>query len=1183
MAFQFTLNAIRFEDIRAEIVRFLTERGEYDAQFDFEGSNLAYVIDTMAYTTMLMSYMLSTIANDNFLDTTTLRKNAVSIAKTLGYKPKRIQASRIEGIFTYSPGDVVFNSKSKITIPANTVFSGKDKGQFWVNTEPIVLKVDPKDPYTLTSAADETKPRITLIQGIFKQFSALGTGESLQTIDIPSKNIDENNMRVSVYTTQNDPSTAVEWTYAKTFFDIKDQNIYFVEENILNEGTPKIIFGNGIVGRPPANTETILVDYLETVGEEGNGESDIEIPSDIVLNKSFDISTINVSALNFVPSSVSFGGEPYETLEGIKANAPRFFATAGRGVTANDIKTLIENEFSHLINKVVIIGGDELSGGNREFLGNSYIAATPANPNDGKSFTSSTQIYLTETVENEITSKIKDSGIIATQKFFLKLSYIYLDITPTVEVNESISETELRELQDTIDVNIQDFVDTEFDGFKKKFRESKIRSQIDSFDQVLSSELNINYGFILNKDTFYISKDTEIWLPVRYKKNDNGIVETNDQGYPITVNFLKKNETVLEDYNNGAESDVELFRITLDSNNVPTIETKTYVWHNKDIYSELDTYWKPSLQYVTFDGTVDFGNAFSIPTDFVSGDIISLTLKNKSNVENTFSVLISQDGTTADGTTIIDTTTVAGLFVSAVNSFNDYSATTVGDKLIISGNESFTISTTGQTKIMDGTAVFIQPSFPSLNITVNEPEKILRVWELYINDKNVAYLLLNTDKTFDILTIDSETDFLKDIVEIKSNFEIEDANILQGRNYTSVLAKRIFNKYNLLPEEIDEVVTGKTTIFGKLTHKDLNRYIYNNDVFLANFSEVFVYENAGSKYLIYDTFGFKGQGNNYYTASISFSSVDSSNNNIYSIYLNNSYNDERQKVATMIWDKSKTDESQFSFIIQSSEAEWLINNGFEVKDIGDSTTGSIYEAITVKVDENNKYIFNLTLSSEISSIKLFEKERLLAFEYSKDGTAYFNVASNKLKAFENELNEKVELETREDIVGELTVSWNSIDIFKVVEDTTDFTKLKVEILDGNAINDLGLRTEFKVEPYKFVDSNGITKEGYVVYAYGIYHNTVLGLFEYETGYVKFNKIVEGNKTGGNVINKSLIHIRNLFDNYDEVKMDVITLLPDNKYEIINNKEIVIGKLTDFDMIFTQTMRANVQPITVNLI
>ena len=90
MSFQFSLNAVRFEDVRAEVVKFLTENGRYDAQFDFSGSNIAYVIDTMAYTTMLMSYMLSTVANDNFLDTTTLRKNAVSIGKTLGYKPKRV-------------------------------------------------------------------------------------------------------------------------------------------------------------------------------------------------------------------------------------------------------------------------------------------------------------------------------------------------------------------------------------------------------------------------------------------------------------------------------------------------------------------------------------------------------------------------------------------------------------------------------------------------------------------------------------------------------------------------------------------------------------------------------------------------------------------------------------------------------------------------------------------------------------------------------------------------------------------------------------------------------------------------------------------------------------------------------------------------------------------------------------
>ena len=71
MATEFSLNAVRFEDVRTGIVNYLKENGVYKAEFDFNGSNIAYFIDSAAYLTMLISYQHTITSNNIFLYTNT--------------------------------------------------------------------------------------------------------------------------------------------------------------------------------------------------------------------------------------------------------------------------------------------------------------------------------------------------------------------------------------------------------------------------------------------------------------------------------------------------------------------------------------------------------------------------------------------------------------------------------------------------------------------------------------------------------------------------------------------------------------------------------------------------------------------------------------------------------------------------------------------------------------------------------------------------------------------------------------------------------------------------------------------------------------------------------------------------------------------------------------------------------
>lgn len=1174
--FQFSLTAIRFEEVRSNIVKFLTERGKYDANFDFAGSNLSYFIDTMAYTTMLMSYMLSTVANDNFLDTTTLRKNATSIAKTMGYKPKRIQSSRIEGTFSYRPGNVVFTSESKITIPPNTVFKGTDDSYDWVNNDPIVLTINPKDPYELTSAADQTKPRISLIQGVAKKFTVLGTGASLQSFTIPSTKIDENNMRVSIFTTNKPESSKIQWTHAKTFYQIQNEEIYFVEEDITREGSPKIIFGNGIIGRAPTDTETIVVDYIETVGDVANGETDLIVPTGLVISKSFDLASVDTSLINFVPAGPSFGGKPYETLDEIKVNAPRFFAAAGRSVTENDFATLIENEFSYLVNDVVVFGGDKLAPGNKLYLGSTYIAATPASSDGTTEFLLNEQIYLTESSETEIIRKLRDIGIIATEKNFRKPSYTYLQIAPIIEVSYQTSAADRQYTEQTAYKIITDYFANEFSGFGVPYRESKARSKIDSIDSVLSTSLTAQYGFVLNKDSFYITKPTQLWLPVQFKRNEQGSVERTIYDTPVTTNFVKHLDDIIVDTNVGRQSVLELFRLTVASNGSLTTEQVTNVWHNRDVEdstTNLDTFWKPQLLSVPFVAVLDFGSVTFDGT--TNGNFEIIVDGPRDNVY----VSVSNTDMTGVFYNMGDFCTAVVESINAQTYTDDFSAATDGTNIFVSGITNFSIvdnsSTFGSGSFTDGTYSVAHVTLVELNSSLYDDYG--QIFELRFVGKRTdstgvltAYVMVAPDNSIEVKELTTARDYVVDIIQIESDFDVTQARPLASIPYASISVRRVFDTYNILPEVFNGAFVGRTSIHGTLTHADLDRYLFNNDIFTAKSAKFVVLEQNGNKSLIHDTYTIKGLQSNVFTSSLSFVSTDGTTNT-YSVYFINTTQNEKQKVATLVWDKRLSGKEQFEYIIQAQEAAWLKEQGFTVTE-SDATSNSDYDAFALSLDENGNVVSTIDLRSAISSVRLGEKEFLCSFVH--DGTAF--VADANLREF-TVGGEKIALVATGDSTS-LIISFQGNDLFAIEIDSTTSTGYSATIVGGEFTRTIGLRNEIVLEPYVVDGSFHVG-----LFAYGIFHLSTIGSMEYETGEMNFDMIVSGNYQGGEALETAEIHIRDLFDNYGDVKMDVISIIPENKVEIIDGIVTTIGSLTDFDSVFTQTTRVLVEPIVSRII
>ena len=76
-----------FENIKITLKEYL--RGQSDfTDYDFEGSAMSTLLDTLAYNTYYTAFNTNMVVNELFIDSATLRDNVVALAKQLGYRPK---------------------------------------------------------------------------------------------------------------------------------------------------------------------------------------------------------------------------------------------------------------------------------------------------------------------------------------------------------------------------------------------------------------------------------------------------------------------------------------------------------------------------------------------------------------------------------------------------------------------------------------------------------------------------------------------------------------------------------------------------------------------------------------------------------------------------------------------------------------------------------------------------------------------------------------------------------------------------------------------------------------------------------------------------------------------------------------------------------------------------------------
>jgi len=349
------LTALDFEDIKSSIKTYLRTRNEF-SDYDFEGSGLSYLIDTLAYNTYYSAFNANMSMNEAFLPSATLRDNIVSIAKLLNYVPRSITCSKACLKLEVQTSQTNGTYPSSITLSKGPVASG---GNFIWN----ILSDTTVEVNTTTGVAEFDNLMIN--EGSIVDFSYTVNSFQNQNYIVPAEDADINTLTVTVK--PNEASTTSDlYNLVDTVTNLTAATrVYFIAEG--EDQRYEIRFGDDSVGRKLKDGEIINLEYLVTSGTEANEVQKFTFIGDLVDSLGIKPPNGNVTLST---KEKSQQGSASESVESIKYMAPRYYSSQYRAVTAQDYAVITKKIYSNA-DSVIAYGGDSL---NPPIYGKVYIA-----------------------------------------------------------------------------------------------------------------------------------------------------------------------------------------------------------------------------------------------------------------------------------------------------------------------------------------------------------------------------------------------------------------------------------------------------------------------------------------------------------------------------------------------------------------------------------------------------------------------------------------------------------------------------------------------------------------------------------------------------------------------------------------------------------------------------------------
>lgn len=514
-----------FEDIKVALKEYIRAQSDF-TDYDFDGSVLSTLIDTLAYNTYYTAFNANLVVNELFIDSATLRDNVVAIAKQLGYRPKGITSPTAYVSFNISYGAPTTDTELLLKKGTGFISSYDNNIYQYITLEDVTGQV-------VNNVATFDNVEVREGTQILNTFT-VNTSLKSQRFVLDNPNIDTNTIRVKVYPSGSNFNES--YLVADNILNVDSTSkVFFIEE--IEDDRYEILLGDGVLGKKVDNGSRVEVSYLTTSGPESNGvrtfvfSGVIENPNGVSPN-AFSTSITNVSA--------SSGGEDKESIKNIKTNAPKMYGTQDRAVTAQDYSAIIRKVYPS-VSDIIIFGGEDQD---PPEYGKVFIVLKPKDAS-----------FLTSLTKQEIIEDLKKYMVASVRPVIVDPSILFVELTSKVYYNGEATDLKPAQIRDKTITSVQSYLDvSDIEKFNGKFRFSKLVSVIDDADPAINSNLT---EVTMRKD-FYPSLNSTFYYEVCFQ---NAFDKDSEEPTLSSTGFRVTEYPTFDVYLEDRDSKIVLYRI----------------------------------------------------------------------------------------------------------------------------------------------------------------------------------------------------------------------------------------------------------------------------------------------------------------------------------------------------------------------------------------------------------------------------------------------------------------------------------------------------------------------------------------------------------------------------------------------------------------------------------------------
>jgi len=447
-----------FDDVKDNLKTFLGAQNEF-TDYDFEGSGMSALLDVLAYNTHYLGFNANMLANEMFLDSSSLRSSIVSHAKTLGYIPTSARASKATVDVTLNTNDTT------ATMSAGTVFN--------TTVEDVSYQFSTINDVTKSNTGNSIPfVGVDIYEGTFITTRYVVDSSDIdQRFLITNNRADTTTLTVKVQTSSTDSSSNT-FTEATDITQVTtESNIYFLQE--VEAGLFEVYFGDGIIGTALSDDNIVILTYVVSNKTVANGAS--------IFTNAASISS--VTDISVATSATSTAGAEPESLSSIKYNAPLDYASQGRCVTSEDYKVFAKKYFPNT-QSVQVFGGE--AGSFDTSLG---VVSTPEYGKVFISIKSTTGNSLTATEKTQLVTDLAPFTVASITPVIVDIQTTKLILQVFFKFDSSKTTKTSSTLSSNISTTLTNFNTNSLGQFEGVFRHSKVTGLIDDTDNSITGNI----------------------------------------------------------------------------------------------------------------------------------------------------------------------------------------------------------------------------------------------------------------------------------------------------------------------------------------------------------------------------------------------------------------------------------------------------------------------------------------------------------------------------------------------------------------------------------------------------------------------------------------------------------------------------------------------------------------------